>query len=44
VAPSAEAGLVYSDSTHCEGHCAMHDVKGILDFLGHDELRPAGGG
>jgi hypothetical protein len=21
----------------------MHDVKGVLDFLGYDELRPAGG-
>ena len=21
----------------------MHDVKGVLDFFGYDELRPAGG-
>ena len=22
----------------------MHDVKGVLDFLGYDELRPPGTG
>ena len=34
---------IVKDIVHCEGHCAMHDVKGVLDFLGYDELRPAGG-